>query len=159
MHWDLRRGHPNTFATSTTRSTKIPHCNAQCSPQQRNWKTDGNAPSLAQPKVHQVMGRIVHQGAWRTSPRCVWNERYRHHCLHWVQQNTAQQEEAHHLRKDGGYVLTRERWSKSNEVHCWWWLDSASWQCKHTDGQDDDSENASQQRDIDKRSTLLHSLT
>jgi hypothetical protein len=101
------------------------------------------------------MGQIVHQGAWITSPRCVWNKRYRHHCLHQVQQNTAQQEAAHHLRKDGGYALTRERQLKSNKAHCWWYLDSASWQCKHTNGQDDDSENAFQQHDINKRSTIL----
>ncbi len=99
---------------------KIPHCNAQCSPQQQNRQTDGNAPLPVQLKVHKDIGQIVHQGAQTTSPRFVWNKRYRHHCLYQVGQNTTQQEEAHHLRKDDGYVSTREWQPETNEAYCWW---------------------------------------
>jgi hypothetical protein len=52
--------------------------------------------------------------------------------------------------------LTREGQPRSNKAHGGWKSDSASERCKHADGQDDDSENAFNQRDIDKRSVILH---
>ncbi len=117
------------FQPITTCPEKILNCNAQCSPQQWHRQTDGNAPSPMQLKVHQVIGQIIHQGSRTTSPRYIWNKRYRHHCLHQLWWHTAWQD------ANGASGVYADETGKLATRVCWLvWPHQVSrgqWKCVH----------------------------